>query len=375
MARMYVHKQRGYQIHYRIYFPDGSERRKYKYAGTKGHALTLMQDIEQIERRSLLNTLTREDLLFAVRAKFITGEEAQRFWGAPVEIPTLGSLAETFLAQSQVENRPKTHATNTGRIQRILDYWGKEAPATDVTVAAIREYRQKRLRTIGAGTCNKEQIKLAQLLDLAVSAGGIKTNPARQIRPLKNSKERKPRGLTGEEIRILLDAAEKEKQLFLGMAYPVILTYLHTGMRRGELLNLEWQDVDIPARRITIQPAAEKNGYMTKTGKARVVGISRTLESILECLERSGRYVFGGDKPFISPDGITRSFRRLKNKAGLSPAITLHSLRHTYATHLMESGVNPRIVQERLGHRLFSTTWKYSHVLPSNEVVEDGIGY
>ena len=81
MARMYVHKQRGYQIHYRIYFPDGSERRKYKYAGTKGHALTLMQDIEQIERRSLLNTLTREDLLFAVRAKFITGEEAQRFWG------------------------------------------------------------------------------------------------------------------------------------------------------------------------------------------------------------------------------------------------------------------------------------------------------
>jgi integrase len=142
-----------------------------------------------------------------------------------------------------------------------------------------------------------------------------------------------------------------------------------------ELIHLEWQDVDIPNRRITIQSAVEKGGYLTKTGGARVVGISHALELLLSESERSGRYVFGGNKPLMTPAGITKAFYKLKKKAGLSNDITLHSLRHTYATHLMQSGVNPRIVQDRLGHKLFSTTWKYSHVLPSNEVVEDRFDY
>lgn len=79
----------------------------------------------------------------------------------------------------------------------------------------------------------------------------------------------------------------------------------------------------------------------------------------------------GGTSPLIKGDGITHAFKKLVKKAGLPPSITLHSLRHTYITHLMEAGVNPRRVQELAGHRDFSTTWRYAHALPSEGVAED----
>lgn len=158
------------------------------------------------------------------------------------------------------------------------------------------------------------------------------------------------------------------------MAYEIIATYLYTGMRRGELVYLEWEDVDLERRRITIQ--AKKDGsFATKTGKARVVGISLKLAEILRSLPQEGQYCFGGTSPLMRDDGITHAFRKLTKKAGLPATITLHSLRHTYITHLMEAGVNPRRVQELAGHKTLETTWRYAHALPSEGIDEDKLNF
>lgn len=371
MARLYRHKLKGWQIHYRLHFPDGSSKRKFRYFRNKLLAQDALQDIEKLEHRSLRGTLTREDLLFFLRRKFISNAEATQLGGGAVQIPTLEELKDEFLRKSEVECRPGVHKTNEIRIQHLLDFFDPDTPASKITLEWIEDYRNWRLKSVSPTTVNKEVIKLAQLLDIALAKKAIQENPARKIRRLRDLRERKPRSLTREEITNLLKAAKAEKRLFEGYAYPIIMTYLYTGMRRNELLWLEWEDVDFEKRRITIQAKRERKGFVTKTGKARVVGLSKKLQSVFEQLGKKGRFIFGGDKPLMKPDGVTHAFRRLADKVGLPRSVTLHSLRHTYITHLMEKGINPRRVQELAGHKTFETTWRYSHVLPSKEIEED----
>ncbi len=387
MARLYQHKGKGWDIHFRLYFPDGTDRRKWRAFGTKILAQTALQDIEALEHRSLKNTLTRDDLLYFLRCRYLSKAEAALLMGRAVVIPRLGELAQEFLARSAIECRPHTHATNKGRINNLLEYFGEDCPTTEISRSKIEMFRSERLKSISATTINKEMIKLGQLLDLAMERGAITENPARQIRRLRDLRERKPRALTKDEIARLLTVAKDEKRLLGGMAYPIICTYLYTGMRREELVWLEWEDVDLEKRRITIQskvgapasrrddPAREVITFMTKSGRARLVGIAPTLVGILATLPREGRYVFGGALPLMQGDGIGHAFKKLAKKANLLPTITLHSLRHTYISHLMEAGVNPRRVQELAGHATFSTTWRYAHTLPSAGIEEDRLDF
>jgi site-specific recombinase XerD len=374
MARIYKHKTHGWQIHYTLYFPDGTEKKKYKYYHNKLKAQDLLQDIEKIEYRSLKNTLSNEDIMFAERTSIITKDEANRLSpDRPIIVPTLGELKDIFLVASKLENRPSTHAVNEIRIQHLLDYFGKDGKADKITTDDVNAYRLHRLKSVTKTTINKEIIKLGQLLDIAVKDKALLINPARQIKRYKETKKRKPRSLSTDEIKALLGTAAVEKNLMAGIAYSIICTYLYTGMRRKELLWLEKEDVDLEKRRINIQA---KLDFETKTGQSRTVGINPHLVRILmPFMKTEGRFVFGNHEPIMTPNSLGRGFKKIVNNAELPDTISLHSLRHTYITHLLEAGVNPRRVQELAGHRDFSTTWEYSHVLPSNETAEDRLNY
>ena len=372
MAHLYPHKHFGWQVIYRLYFPDGTAKRKWRYYHNKARAQHYLQDIEQLEYRTLHGTLARADLTRYANLKLCSPTEAEHLLGRPIHAPTLQVLADEFLARSAIECRPRSHAANKIRVNHLLEYFAKDLPTTEISRNKIESYRGERLKVVSATTVNKEIIKLAQLLDIAVERGAMAQNPARKIKRLRDLRERKPRALTKDEISRLLAAAKAEKRLFHGMAYPIIATYLYTGMRREELVWLEWEDVDLKRRRITIQA---KTDFVTKSGKARVVGISTRLAKIAARIKRDGRYVFGGASPLMKGDGIGHAFKKLAKKAGLPSSITLHSLRHTYITHLMEAGVNPRRVQELAGHKIFETTWRYSHVLPTTDIAEDALDF
>lgn len=133
-------------------------------------------------------------------------------------------------------------------------------------------------------------------------------------------------------------------------------------------------DVNLERRTITIQ-ASEDGQWTTKTRKARVIGIGQGLLPIIEGLPRSGRYMLGGDEPLCKPGSMSRLFRKVCDKAGLPSAITLHSLRHTYITHLIERGVNLRRVQYLAGHARISTTERYTHLLPTDDIAEDRLEF
>ena len=78
MARLYRHKRKGYEIHYRLYYPDGTDKRKWRSYRTIARAHTALQDLEGLEHRLLKNVITREDLLYYLRCGYLSQDEAER---------------------------------------------------------------------------------------------------------------------------------------------------------------------------------------------------------------------------------------------------------------------------------------------------------
>ena len=186
--------------------------------------------------------------------------------------------------------------------------------------------------------------------------------------------------LVGADIQRFLDAAS-------GSPYgPVFFLALYTGMRRSELMGLKWSAVDFRHKTISVtQTIVRITGQGLKTMEPKT-SRSRRLVSLppdavallagmkakrLEDLESLGMvwkesdYVFCRiDGSLIDPDTITHVFADIIKQAGL-PHIRFHDLRHTHATMMMEQGVNPKTVADRLGHAsVVITLDTYSHVLP-----------
>ncbi|HEY3925878.1 MAG TPA: site-specific integrase [Acidothermaceae bacterium] len=157
---------------------------------------------------------------------------------------------------------------------------------------------------------------------------------------------------------------------------------IHTGMRRGELLGLKWADVDLAHGQVSVRRGVVAVGYQVqisepKTARSRrLVALDDATVRLLE-EHRSVRNAAGGSvagsaflfagadgHPF-HPDHVYGRFVRLRSLAGL-PAIRFHDLRHTHATLALASGVNPKIISERLGHASVAFTMDvYSHAIPS----------
>ena len=125
-------------------------------------------------------------------------------------------------------------------------------------------------------------------------------------------------------------------------------------MRRGEILNLRWSDIDLDRRQLTIRDS--------KNGESRTVEINSHLADTLGSLERRS------DSPLVFPsrhgqayNDIRASFLAACQKAGIT-AFRFHDLRHTFASHLVMKGIDLTTVKELLGHKTIQMTLRYSHL-------------
>jgi site-specific recombinase XerD len=164
---------------------------------------------------------------------------------------------------------------------------------------------------------------------------------------------RLPVVLSAEEVRRLLTAATPLRdRALLETAYA-------TGMRLGEVLRLKVSDID--SRRMTIRVEQGKGR------KDRYVMLSRTLLETLREYWRAAKprhLLFpglGGKRP-LNATIAQRAFGRAKALAGITKPVSFHTLRHSFATHLIEAGTNVRTIQALLGHRSLQTTERYTHL-------------
>jgi integrase/recombinase XerD len=165
-------------------------------------------------------------------------------------------------------------------------------------------------------------------------------------------KDRKlPEVLTKEEVRRLIDSADNIKsRLIISMLYS-------SGLRVSELVNLKVEDLDLK----------EKTGWVRrgKGGKDRLLTFSGNLsdefQKFLEDRGKDNVYVFSKDKP-LTTRNIQKIVKGTRERAGIQKRVTPHTLRHSFATHLLEQGNDIRLIQAMLGHSSLNTTQMYTHI-------------
>jgi integrase len=317
------------------------------------------------------------------------------------------SDAEDLLAELTVEAKRGTYIEpNKITFGQWIDEWLETYKKIEVSITSFDRYRSlvenhikpalgaiylQQLRTEHIQRLYQELIEkgyssrtirllhsvLHSSLEQAVKNKLISFNPSMGV-SLPKLPKYKARVLTVEEQQKLMESLKGER---LKAAFLVLL---FTGIRRGELLALKWSDINFKNKTITINKnlirtrGQSKNKLMiksTKTEDIRILPMSNIVWEALkehqEKMQIEGNY--GTDKPvfctrngnYILPDKLNEKYKRILEKAGLEPNENLHALRHSFATRLLESGVNIKVVQELLGHAQISTTADiYSHVLP-----------
>ncbi len=212
-----------------------------------------------------------------------------------------------------------------------------------------------------ARTVNLELEGIKTMINLAVKWDYLKDSPMKRVKPLKVDDKKPFRFLTSEECERFLDACPKQ-------LYPVYFTFLSTGMRKAELEHLRWNDVDLRNRKILIRRKAD---WQPKTGE-REIPMSDDLLEMLESLRRKNKssapddYVFeiiGNGK---SHNMLRTELIRIGAQAGIEGLTKVHTLRHTFASHLVMAGVDLPTVQKLMGHSDIETTMIYAHLAPEH---------
>ena len=236
----------------------------------------------------------------------------------------------------------------------------------EVTTKAIEDFARSRL-TAGASraTCNRMRATLSKIFNWAIDRGYFSgENPARKVKRFPESPGR-VRFLTAEEASKLIDHAPRHLR-------PVIIAALHTGGRRGEILTLRWEDVDLA------QGVLYFDQTNTKSGKQREIPIDGELTAVLQ-EQRKRRFAGGDAREYVFTrfgkrlGDIRTAFGRARERAGLGQDVTFQVLRHSFASWYMINGGDLYRLQKYLGHSTITLTQRYAHL--SKDYLKEGVRY
>lgn len=298
---------------------------------------------------------------------------------------TVSDLLDRWLrdyAKSRVSN--STYETYETLIRVHLKPGLGRILLTKLSPAQIQSFYTDRLergRVDGTGGLSRRSVLhlhrvLSEALNQAVKWQWLARNPAAGAEPPTPTEKEMSTVDEDGSLRLLEEAADS-------WLYLPILLGLTLGVRRGEVLGLRWTDVDFDRGLVSIRRSLEQTRQglhfkSPKNGEARVVAAPSYLLDELRRLKAEqaklrlasgsawqdhGLVVTLPDGSPRKPDNLTHAFLRLRKRVGAS--VTFHGLRHSHATLLLERGVQPKVVSERLGHSSIKITQDlYAHVMP-----------
>jgi integrase len=226
------------------------------------------------------------------------------------------------------------------------------------TVRDIEMFKMERLRECSPVTFNIAFRTLKAAFNQALKWEIIRTNPFSKLKQVKVP-EKQP-----------LHFSKEEFSKFLALVVEPILKAIFilgalTGMRQGELLNLQWSNIDFEQRVILI---ANQGDFVTKTGRIRTIPMNNNVFDLLRKLKSQANecpHIFNRNGEMFKQSYIEHKFKTYVRKADLNDALKFHSLRHTFATWLVQSGASLYEVQKLMGHSDIKTTQIYAHLMAS----------
>lgn len=225
------------------------------------------------------------------------------------------------------------------------------SPGT-LTAAAVREWRDERLREVAPATVNRGLAVLSHVIEHARKEWGIElaANPVASVSRPRNARGRSRR-LVGDEEARLLDACGGGRAGGAAYLREVVLLALETAMRRSELLSLRWEDIDLER--------ATARLHDSKNGEPRTVPLSQRARALLRAMRPSAGA--GMVWPEATGNGVRLAFTRATARAAL-PNLRFHDLRHEAASRLFEKGLNVMEAASVTGHKDLRMLKRYTHL-------------
>lgn len=249
----------------------------------------------------------------------------------------------------------RSYRSDIALLKNLIGFFGN-LYLDEITDYHFEQYRKIRVnqklkardKNVSTTTINREGALLRGILNRAVKWGYLSFNPIKKIEMFKE--EPKERILTHKEIKRLVSAAHAPLK-------HIILIAVNTGMRRGEILNLEWNQVNVEHAFITVKK--------TKSSKLRRIPLNEAMVKLffkLQSKKDFSRFVFQNPKTKKPITEIRRSWYTLLKKTGITD-MRFHDLRHCFATYALLNGGDLISLKETLGHSDITTTSRYTKAL------------
>ncbi|EFL50925.1 integrase family protein [Solidesulfovibrio fructosivorans JJ]] len=280
------------------------------------------------------------------------------------EAVTFGFIFEgVYLEHARQNKKPNTVQTEQGLFRKWLGPVIGDVPLKDISPFHLERIR-KNIAAAGlsARSAHYALCVVRQVFNFARDHDMTDcVSPTCKVKAPKTD-NRRLRFLTHEEADKLLEHVAKRSHEL----HAISLVSLHCGLRAGEIFNLTWSDVDFDRETLTLRD--------TKNGRTRIAYMTGQVRGMLAARVKGGP----GDPVFPGRGGVRRSyvsnaFERAVKDLGFNEGITdsrqkvvFHSLRHTFASWLVEQGTDLYSVKELMGHRTLSMTERYSHLSPDS---------
>jgi integrase/recombinase XerC/integrase/recombinase XerD len=261
--------------------------------------------------------------------------------------------------RSAAERTRRAYAVDLGQ---FVEWAGEKSPG-EIRHRDVRRYAAG-LSSGGAApaTVARKLAAIRGLFDFLVRTGRVGQNPADLVSSPKRE-EKLPRVLSAEQVRSLLEGIPARTPLELRDRAMLELAY-SCGLRCEEIVNLDLGALDFETEQLRV---------LGKGSKERMLPVGEPAQKALWRYCERGRHALAGDPReqalFLSKSGrrlsnsdVTRRLGLWVREAALAAGVSPHSLRHSFATHLLEGGADLRTIQELLGHASISTTQVYTRV-------------
>jgi len=255
-------------------------------------------------------------------------------------------FSDRYLEDHAKPNKRSWKTADVNYLKRLVPFFGAKY-LFEIDSFMVEKYKTLRKAEVSVASVNRELALLKCMFNRAIDWGVTTDNPVRKVKFFKENNCRLEY-LNKEQIHQLLSHCH-------GMLKYIVVMAINTGMRKGELQNLKWDDVDFHKGHIVIR--------YTKNGEQRFLPMNQIVVRMLSEMKSMAKsaYIFCGEEG--TPYNFRKSFATALKKSGIF-GFRFHDLRHTFASHLRMAGLELSAIGEFLGHKSLEMTKRYAHLSP-----------
>jgi integrase len=338
---------RGASFRLRIETRDRDHKRVHAYETVRGSALDAEARRLEILRAHEANVVVQpsDETLAAFTARWIDGRALD------------GEIAETTAELYRTQLAP------------VLSALG-DRPVAQITTAELRAALARRRAIVAVSTARTAHAIIRSLFNAAAAQRLIARSPAADVPPPKGAAAQK-KALTADQVRELLAHAADRPLL-----RRVLVLAISAGLRRGEIAGLRWRDVDLARGTLAIERQIVRVGGLEMESQPKSAAGERVVAIPADIVDELRADAGAPDEPVVCTSLGTRPTLAYLSKLvkdtllaiGLDEGYSLHSTRHTHATHLLRSSRNLKAISRRLGHSDVNVTQRiYAKVLDGDD--------